>query len=177
MKSFTDDIDYKGQYALYRKLPVIVAAISAGTIALSAVVTFFILAASELVGAALIVLLCGAVVTAIIFFVEMFLITLTISPTIVQTDALLEISKKLDGGSTTTKHTTRTTTTKTVPKWRCPTCGTTNDLSTTTCAHCFHKRPATTASTGTATKWCCPSCGSTNEMSETVCPTCSYKKS
>ena len=174
MTNFTDDIDYKGQYTLYRKLPVIVAGISAGITALGAVVAFIALLRIR-PGLACLILLGGAVIAALTFAIEVFLLTLVVSPVIVQTDTLLEISKKLDAGTTTT-HTTRTTTTKTVPKWRCPTCGTTNELSATTCAHCFHKKPETKPTTRTTTKWCCPSCGSTNEMTEAVCTICSYRK-
>ena len=176
MATPTKGIDYKKLYSVYRVLPIILAAISATGIILTVTVAFFRLLLAERAGMAFLIFSAGVLLAAISFAIIAFFTSLLISPVIVRTDSLIEINEKLDGGSTTTKHTTRTTTTKTVPKWRCPTCGTTNDMSATTCAHCFHKRPTATASTSTATKWCCPSCGSTNEMSMAVCPTCSYKK-
>ena len=174
MNNLFHDIDYKSQYSLYRKLPIVAAGISSGMVALGTIIAFFTLLKTAAL-TAFIVLIIGALITVLTGVIWVFLLTLVISPVIVQTDTLLEISAKLNGTGTTTQ-TTRTTTTKTVAKWRCPTCGTTNDLSETTCAHCFHKKPEVKSSTPTATKWCCPSCGDTNEMNVTVCPTCSYKK-
>lgn len=74
--------DYKARYELYKKLP-----------AISAILTFIGVALSSILFHQF---LLGCLIGAIIAVIEFFIASLAISPVVVQTDAILNIEKKLN---------------------------------------------------------------------------------
>ena len=180
------DIDYEQRYETYRKLPFIIAIIEAVAVFISVYATAISLLVADETVPGILLLLFGWIAPLVTFLLTNYFLSLFISPTIVRTDAVLKIEKRMNFTSSP-KVVHRTTSTNTAPTTSASRA--TAGATTTSASHATADATTTSASSATADatttsashatagattkwKWRCPACGRVNEADHEVCAAC-----